>query len=303
MSAPQGESCCGMIESTPGSGRPSFRGVAGFAGFLKSPGMRVTMARRALGCPASGKGRRSTCLRGRVTLCTRNGAVPARQAKPGPIVAECRRGLPRVESVALLARGAEFSPVDIPVTTKTVAGESQECLRCEKRSIPPDVGGRPEFLSVASLAGQLCMLSPERKTHGSMIKRGPVEPHQREGTAVVFLMAFDTLAACQRTMQPAPGRHTGADLGMAGQAFLVRDGFPEFVAGSARAEAFQRCMGGTQFSRGDLCTERLGSQELHGRCADAEKEELVHQIHLYPNTTATPTWINRIMNMIVENGR
>jgi hypothetical protein len=102
--------------------------------------------------------------------------------------------------MALLTRAAELPPVDIPVTTGTVARKPQKGLRSEERGIAPDVGCRPEFLPVALLADKRFVLSPERKSYGTMIECGPVEAHQREGTPVVLLMALRTSPAGQRTM-------------------------------------------------------------------------------------------------------
>lgn len=160
MASEKRELRAGMIETSGGHLVPPVRRVAAFAGFLKSPAVRIAMAGGTGGKLQSGKMGGVRCIFP-VTFFALYFLVQAGQVELRHIVVVLRRRLPSVHRVATEAAPAELSAVRVGVTRLAFAGKAKVGTFRERRSVPQNVSG-PDVLAPVALPTRKLQVSSQQ---------------------------------------------------------------------------------------------------------------------------------------------
>jgi len=133
MLAVQGEIRQVMIERTAGNVLPTLRVVALHAILAEAAAMRILMTRRAIveletvefcECCNRFVAHLLTRPNFRMAFATRNGLMPAGEAKPGAIVRELGRRFPSLLAVAFLAGSAELATMLVCMARRARRGKT-----------------------------------------------------------------------------------------------------------------------------------------------------------------------------------
>ena len=128
-----------------------------------------------------------------------------------------------------------------------------------------------------------------------------VKPDEGEGPSEMFFVTFDAVPVVHATMKAPSLGDAGPEFHVATETASIVNSLPERMAGCAVVHPLQRRVGGREFSRRYLARRQGGQYEE--RHQNHSPLYGVYQIHVYPNATATTTWISRISTIMIENGK
>jgi hypothetical protein len=253
MAPPQGKLCRCVIEVLRRPDLPSARCMAALARFLEPPPVRVRVTRGAPVELDPGVLHGLGVVRHRpVTPAALHLHVFSRQPVFCLVVDEPCRGLPSFRGVAGLALQRELTPVLVGMATFAIRREPHVCVRIEETLVRPHIFRRDVILRVAPNALEGPVLPREHIPGLVMVEFPLVETDKCEPPAVMLVVAFHTLPACQLRVEPPPRRHARMELRMTFKAFVIRNFLPEGVALRTIPHPFQGSVGGGQITGGDL---------------------------------------------------
>jgi hypothetical protein len=278
--SPQKESRGGMVECSGRSLFPSARGMATLAGLLKFACMGIGVAGGTGWVTEADKP--DACNIGvhpGMTACALDLGMFPREAEFRGIVWKTGRGFPGVGGMALLTLGGELSAVRVVVASFAFPWKAQVGVSVAEFAVAQDFLCLDEFPGMAGCTLLLAMLSLEGKTDPGVIECPGIESCEREVLAVMFLVTFHAPAWREGAMIAGACSDTGANFGVAGETFVVRDGLAKFVTWGAVADSLERSMRCRQFSGRDLGDGSLQDRQTCEGEQSAVGPRTLHHTH------------------------